>query len=100
MPSSVQNTNYTLAATDLGTVVEMNSASAMTCTIPPSSQTPFPVGAIVSVAQMGIGVVTIVAGGGVTILAAAGTNVSTGQYTQMQLRQRALNIWVVGGDVT
>ena len=89
-----------VAATDLGTVVEMNSASAMTCTIPPSSQTPFPVGAIVSVAQMGIGVVTIVAGGGVTILAAAGTNVSTGQYTQMQLRQRALNIWVVGGDVT
>jgi hypothetical protein len=100
LPSSVQNVNYTLAATDLGTVVEMNSATAVTVTIPPSGQVGFPVGAVISVAQMGIGVVTLVAGGGVTMLSAAGANVSAGQYTTMVLRQRALNVWVVGGDIT
>jgi hypothetical protein len=46
-PSSVQNANYTLAAADLGDVVEVSSGSPVTVTIPPSATTAFPVGAVI-----------------------------------------------------
>lgn len=94
IPSSIQNGNYTLALTDLGTVVEVNSAGAVTVTIPPSSQVAFPVGAIVNICQTGAGTVTVAAGTGVTLL---GASLSTAaQYAYVGLRQRALNTWIAG----
>ena len=55
MPSSVQNANYTLAAADLGTVVEVSSGGPVTVTIPPSASAAFPVGAVLWVARTGAG---------------------------------------------
>jgi hypothetical protein len=99
LPSSVQSGSYVLASTDLGTVVEVNSAIAATVTIPPSSSSPFPVGAVIFVAATGIGVVTIVAGSGV-IMASAGNHVNiSAQYAEVKLRQRSLNNWMLTGSL-
>jgi hypothetical protein len=96
---SVQSGNYTLAPSDLGTTVEINSASAATVTIPPSSQTPFPVGAVIFVAATGVGVVTLVAGGGVTMVSSGGHVNISAQYAEAKLRQRSLNSWMLTGSL-
>jgi hypothetical protein len=97
--SSVQSGSYVLSVSDLGTVVEVNSAGAATVTVPPSTAGAFPLGAVLWVAALGVGVVTIVAGGGVTV-ASAGNKVNiSGQYAEVKLRQRSLNNWLLTGSL-
>ncbi len=96
---SSQGGSYVLSPADIGTVVEVNSAGAATVTVPPSSQTPFPLGAVIWVAAFGVGVVTIVAGGGVTIVSAGNKVNISAQYAEVKLRQRSLNNWVLTGSL-
>jgi hypothetical protein len=98
--SSQQNVSYTLQLTDLGTVVEMNASGPVTLTIPPSTQAGFSVGAVLWVARMGTGTVTIVAGTGVTIWSVGVNMQISAQYAEVKLRQRILNTWVVSGSIT
>lgn len=89
-----QTTNYTLVLTDADTkMVEMNSASANTVTIPPNSDVAFPVGTIISVVQQGAGNTSMVAGSGVTIRSQSGVLTSPGQYSPMVIQKRATNEW-------
>lgn len=97
--ASVETANYTLALTDLATTVEMNSSSAVTVTVPPNSSVAFPVGAIVDVLQYGAGQVTIAGGTGVTVRTPSSLT-TRAQYSTLTLRQRAVNEWVLGGDMT
>jgi hypothetical protein len=97
--SSVQTVAYTLALTDLGTVVEISSSSPVTVTVPPSAQTGFPVGAQLWVMATGSGVVTIAAGTGVTLLSAGGRVAISAQYAECKLRQRILNTWMLTGSL-
>jgi len=99
LPSSQQTVSYTLSLTDLGTVVEMNSGAAVSVIIPPSSQTGFPVGAIVWVCATGTGTVTVAAGTGVTLLSAGGHVNISAQYAEARLRQRILNTWILTGSI-
>jgi hypothetical protein len=98
-PSSVQNASYTLAAADLGSVVEVNAGSPVTVTIPPSAQTAFPVGAVLWIARTGTGTVTIAAGTGVTLLSPGGLVTVSAQYAEVKLRQRILNTWMMTGSL-
>lgn len=89
-----QTTNYTLVLTDADTkLVEMNSASSNTVTIPPNSSVAFPTGTIISVVQQGAGNTAMVAGAGVTIRSQSGVLTSPGQYSPMVIEKRATDEW-------
>ncbi len=94
-----QVADYTLTADDSGGVVEMNSSSANTLTIPTDSVN-LPVGSTITVTQMGTGQTTIQASGGVTILSKGGALKLTGRYSGATLYKRASNTWVLIGDIT
>src|SRR5690349_15457523 len=93
-------TAYTLVLADAGKVVETNNSSANTVTIPPNSAVAFPVGAYLSVRQYGAGQTTLAAGAGVTLRSRGGALKLAGQYAETALTQRAVNEWVVSGEVT
>lgn len=97
--ATTQGASYTLALADAGAVVEFTAATAVTCTVPPNSSVPFPVGTLIEVAQYGAGQVTVAAGAGVTIRTPA-TLTSRAQYATLSLRKRAADEWVIAGDLT
>jgi len=97
--STTQSGNYTFALSDAGTCIEGTSASAQSFTIPPQTTVAFPLGTVMEVFQFGSGQITIVAGAGVTILSDGAKVTTAAQYATISLRQRALNIWVLSGDL-
>lgn len=97
--TSVKTANYTLTFADINTAVEMNVAGANVLTVPPNSTAPFPLGAVVTVTQYGAGQTTITPGAGVTLRSSSALT-TRAQYSTVSLRQRALNEWVVAGDLT
>lgn len=96
--NSQTGTSYTLVISDMGLLIEMNNASANTLTIPPNSSVSFPVGAIITVRQMGAGQTTIAPGAGVTLLTPE-TALLRKQYATVTLHQRAANVWCLEGDL-
>ncbi|MGF7229618.1 MAG: hypothetical protein ACQR33_06610 [Candidatus Saccharibacteria bacterium] len=99
IPATTQASNYTFVLADAGTCVEGTSASAQTFTIPPNSTVAFALGTVVEVFQFGSGQITIAAGVGVTLLSDGGKLNTAGQYATISLRQRAINVWVLAGDL-
>lgn len=92
-------TSYTLALSDAGGIVECNNAAAFTLTVPPYSAVAFPTGTFLMVWQQGVGVVTITAGAGVTLLSDGGLLQCTAQYANVTLRLHSTNVWSVFGDL-
>jgi hypothetical protein len=95
---------YTLALTDAPAPkyeggVTMTNAAANTVTVPPNSAVAFAVGALVTIAQLGAGQTTLVAGSGVT-LRTSSTLALRAQYSAATLWQIAANVWLVMGDLT
>lgn len=95
--SNTQTSNYTLALGDAGAVVEMNSASAITLTIPTNASVNFAIGTIIDLFQLGAGGLTV-AGPSVTLRYLSTLN-ATGQYAAIRLRKRATDEWAVSGDL-
>jgi len=95
-----QTTSYTLVLADAGKLVEMNSSSSTTVTVPPNSSVAFPVGTVIEVGRYGTASVTLVAGSGVTIRTPTGSPLTLrAQYSTVGLRKRATNEWVASGDL-
>jgi hypothetical protein len=99
-------TSYTFAATDMGMVVESLSSSPTTFTVPENGTVPFPIGTLLTFQQSGTGAVSLVGATGTILLIGTGGisagNVAavTGQVgSQITLRQRAIDYWVVSGNV-
>ena len=86
------SSSKTLALDDQGKVVACtnNSPTNITITIPNDSTVNFPVGAVVYVAKIGTGAVTLAAAAGVT----ATRTGSLGNNEELYLRKRAANNWV------
>lgn len=97
----VQKTaSYTLSElSERDTLIEVNSASGTTVTIPLNSAVAYPVGTSIDVLQTGAGQVTIGATGGVTINATPGFKLRT-QWSSATLFKRATDTWVIFGDLT
>lgn len=95
---NLKTTSYTLAITDAEAVIEMSSASATTVTIPPESSEDFPVGTTVTIARLGSGDVTIVAGSGVTLRASPGLKLAATNAVA-SLYKRGSDDWVVAGNL-
>ena len=87
-----------IAVSDNGGIIEMNVAGANNLTVPNNNTVPLPVGFRCKVAQIGAGLTTVVAAGGVTIRCRH-TLVSAGQYAVFEIYQRAGNEWVLSGDL-
>ena len=98
--TTLSTTAYTLVLADAGKLIEMNSGSALTVTVPPNSSVAFPVGTVIEVSRIGAGSVSLVAGVGVTLRIPTGSTLALrAQYSTAGLRKRAENEWVVSGDL-
>jgi len=84
--------NYTLVLGDRDKIVQMNSASNLTITVPTNASAAFPVGTIVHVANINTGTLTIAGASGATVNQAGGLTLS--QWESGSLYQRAANNWV------
>jgi hypothetical protein len=89
-----QSSNYTIATIDLGRLIELSGGGTLTITDSAS----FPVGFTVDVLQTGSSQVTI-AGNGFTPNATPGLKLRA-QWSSATLIKRALNSWVVLGDLS
>jgi hypothetical protein len=90
LPPNTKTSSYTLALSDAGKLIELNSNSANTVTIPNDSSVNFPIGSQTVIVQYGTGVTTIVAASGVTI---HGTLTLT-QYRGVILYKQAANEYI------
>ena len=96
---NTKTTSYTPVLSDEGNIIEMDSASANSVTIPPNSSVAFTIGSAIDVFQKGTGQTTIVAGAGVTILNTPGLKFRD-RYSMATLIKRDTNTWIVSGDLT
>ena len=92
--TNAQSSNYTIAPIDSGRLIEMSGGGTLTITDSAS----FPVGFYVDVLQTGSSQVTI-AGDGFTPNSTPGLKLRT-QWSSATLIKRALNSWVVLGDLS
>ena len=93
------NANYTLASDDGWMVIEVDSASPVTITIPAETSIDYPIGTHLEIFQVGTGTVTIAGQGGVVIRKISDTFDLIGQYATAALRKRAADEWVLGGEL-
>lgn len=95
--STKTGASYTFVAADAGTLVEGNSASAQTFTVPPSV---FSDGQSIVVRQYGAGQITIAPGSGVSLRSRGSALKTAGQYAELVITARSATEFVVSGDVT
>ncbi len=99
-PSSSQTgTSYTAVLGDANTYIRFNNASSIAFTIPPNGSVAFPIDTVITVEQVGAGVVTLTPGSGVTLNSRGSLLQTAGQYAVCQLKKVATNTWTVIGDV-
>lgn len=99
-PIIQKTASYTLSAlTERDDLIEMDSVSATTLTIPLNSAVAFPVGTSIDILQTNTGQVTIAGDAGVTVNATPGLKLRT-RWSSCTLFKRAINTWVVYGDLT
>ena len=100
LPSQVTGTAYTPSRTDAGRVLEASNGSAVTITLPTVAVAGWHVGTLMKVYQQGAGQVTTAGAGGVTLRSSGGKLKTAAQYSEITLRMRANDEWVVSGDTT
>lgn len=94
-----QTSDYTLVLTDVDKLIELNSASAISLTVPPNSSVAFPPGTVVLLIQYGAGTGSVVAGSGVTIRSAGGLLSLSAQYAGASLVKIAEDEWYLIGSI-
>jgi hypothetical protein len=93
-------TSSTLGLLASNRIVGVNSATAITITVPTDSTTNFDTGTNIVIYQKGAGQVTIAAAVGVTLLSNSSKVKLTGQYSSAALFKLGSNSWLLGGDLT
>lgn len=91
-------TSYTLATSDMGKLITMNNANAITLTVPQNSVVSIPVGTQIAFTQMGAGQITV-AGSGLATIRSATTFKTRSQYSTCSLVKVAYNEWLLLGDL-
>jgi hypothetical protein len=91
--------NYTLTnLSERDSLIEVNSTSPVTITIPTNSAVAFPVGTTLDILGVNTGLITIAGDSGVTVNATPGLKLRT-QWSSCTLFKRGENAWVVYGDL-
>jgi len=91
--------DYTLALTDAGKVIEINSGSSENVTIPPNSSVAFPVGTQIVIVRLGAGAVVIVEGSGVTTRSDGDKAKIKSQYSSCVLIKHETDEWYILGNL-
>jgi len=91
--------SYTLALSDAGKVVVMNSSSANTVTVPLNSSVTFPTGSVVNVVQTGSGQTSITGSAGVTIQSEGSKYKVKAQYGLAGVVKTDTDTWVAFGNL-
>lgn len=92
--------SYTLDATaDASKILNCNSASDITITIPLNATDAFPVGTEIGFVRLGSGTVTIAVTVGVTLRSTDSKNKIKGQYSSAALLKVATDEWVLAGSL-
>lgn len=99
IPVTEKTASFTLAANEVESLLEYNSASAGTMTIPPDSGAVIAVGASVAVAQAGSGQLTVAPGSGVTVHSEGGRLKTAGQHAMASAIKVAANTWRLEGNL-
>lgn len=98
-PISTKTANYTLSSlAERDTMIEFNSSSDVAITIPPAADINYPVGSSIDISNINTGLVTVVAGSGVTVNATPGLKLRT-QWSTATLFKRGSDTWLVYGDL-
>jgi len=100
-PNTVSDTAYTPIISDMSRTIITTATSQVTITIPPDSETNFPLGTSLSVLQDGSGQVVFTAGLGVTLntLGNSGALKNRYRYAISGVYKYAANTWVALGDL-
>jgi len=93
------NISYTLILIDAGKVIEMNSGTPETVTIPPNSSVAFPIGTQIVIVRLGAGAVTIVEGSGVTTRSDDDKAKIKSQYSSCVLIKHETDEWYILGNL-
>lgn len=97
---NTQSASYILALSDAGKIIETNTSSANTVTIPTNLTQQFPIGTSLDIFQYGTGQTTLVPAVGVVVRASGNKLKLTGQYSAASLYKRDTNEWVIMGDLS
>jgi hypothetical protein len=92
-------TTYTTVLADDGKLVTCDNGSPIALTIPPSSSVNYGIGTQINIMQLGVGVVTITAGVGVTLRSNGSKLKTNGQYSVATCCKIATDTWVVIGNL-
>lgn len=90
---------YTLVLTDAGKVVSLSNASNQTLTIPANGTVAFPTGTVIYLNNLGAGLWTVAAAGGVTLGSPYSKVQLATQYAQATLWKRDTNTWQLEGNL-
>lgn len=90
---------YTVTLADAGNIVEQNSASPLTVTIPLNSSVAFPIGTTIEFNLYGTGSLTLAGAAGVALRSPNGLRL-VNRYASAAIRKRATDEWIVSGYTT
>ena len=97
---ATKTASYTVALADQGNVVEVDSSSPTTVSIPLNSAVAFPIGCSIDVFQKGTGQVTIgKTDASIVVYNTPGLKFRD-RYSMATLTKRDTNTWIVSGDLT
>lgn len=99
-PIESKTNNYQLVLADRNKIIEFNSTSNLTLTVPANSTAAFENGSIILVSRIGTGVVTISPASGVTIQSENSKNKIRSQFSTVALVKRSTNEWLLVGSLT
>lgn len=91
--------DYTLGLSDGGDMMESNSSSLVTMTVPANADVPFPLRTIIQLSRYGTGDFAITPAAGVSLVSVSGNRKISAQYATATLYKRALNEWVLSGGL-
>jgi len=91
-PVDTKTAAYTLVLSDRDKIIQMNSTSALTITVPTNASVAFGNGAIIHIANINTGTLTIAGASGVTVNQASGLTLS--RWESGTLYRRATDSWV------
>jgi hypothetical protein len=91
--------SFTLTLNELGTVLEVNSASNLTVTIPADATTDFPVGSRIDILRVNTGQVDVAPAAGVTLNSVDSNRKLSERWSAATVIKRAANSWALIGDL-
>lgn len=92
--------SFTLAISDAGKTVDINSTTSNTVTVPNNSTVPFVIGTQIAFIQSNTGQTSFVPAAGVTILSKNNNRKIAARYSQAVLIKKTENSWYLIGDLT